>query len=116
MNITSNNTMIFAKEFNGKIYYRAGISTKDKYGKYISAYIDVKLPKGDSLPNKTKINITSGFLSFYKDKDNKDNFYIVIQTYTMDVVKEEKQEDIYANFGNSITVEELDKETLDLPF
>lgn len=116
MNITSNNTMIFAKEFNGKMYYRAGLSTKDKDGKYVNGYIDVKLPKDVELADKTKINITKGFLSFYKNKDKKDIFYIVIQEFTTDGgVKEEPKDDVYEKFGNSITVEQLD-EQMELPF
>lgn len=114
MNITSNNTMVFAKEFNGKMYYRAGLSTKDKDGKYVNGYIDVKLPKDVQLEDKTKINITKGFLSFYKNKDKKDIFYIVIQEFTTE--SGVKEEDVYSNFGNSITVEQLDETTPDLPF
>ena len=45
MNITSNNTMIFAKEFEGKINYRAGLSSKKQDGTYENGYIDVRLPK-----------------------------------------------------------------------
>ena len=118
MNIIINNTMIFAKENNGKMYYRAGLSTKDKDGKYVNGYIDVKLPKDISLADKTKINITSGFLSFYKGKDKKDNFYIVVQGFTTDAEtkKAETEKDPYENFGNNITIDDLDNDTLELPF
>lgn len=118
MNITSNNTMIFAKEFNGKMYYRAGLSRKKDDKTYENGYIDVKLPKDVQLADKTKINITNGFLSFYKNKEGKDIFYIVVQGFTTDskLKEEPKEEDVYANFGNSITVDELDDTTPDLPF
>lgn len=123
MNITSTNTMIFAKEYNGKTYYRAGLSSKKQDGSYESAYIDVKLPKGVALNDKSKIDITKGFLSFYKNKENKDVFYIVIQelrseyeNYNTNKTKEEKkEEDVYANFGTSIKAEDLD-DGLELPF
>lgn len=117
MNITSNNTMIFAKEFNGKMFYRAGLSRKNQNNEYEKAYIDVKLPKDVSIADRTKINITKGFLSFYKNKEKKDIFYIVIQEFTTDsgVKEEQKEEDVYSNFGTQITVEDLDK-NMDLPF
>lgn len=117
MNITSNNTMIFAKEYNGKMFYRAGLSRKKDDKTYENGYIDVKLPKDVELADKTKINITKGFLSFYKSKDKKDIFYIVVQEFTTEsgVKEEPKEEDVYSNFGNSITVEQLD-EQMELPF
>ena len=86
MNITSNNTMIFKKEENGKVHYRAGLSTKKQDNSYDTAYIDVRLPKDTVLENKTKINITKGFLSFYNYTDKEDKkhtiWYIVVQEYT----------------------------------
>ena len=86
MNITSNNTMIFTKEENGKVHYRAGLSSKKQDGNYDSAYIDVRMPKDTVLENKTKISITKGFLSFYNytGKDDKQHtiWYIVVLEYT----------------------------------
>lgn len=117
MNITSNEIMIFSKEYKGKTYYRAGLSTKKQDGSYEKGYIDIKLPKGVELANQTKIKITKGFLSFYKNKDKKDVFYIVIQEYTTG--EQPKQEttssDPYSDFGNSIKAEELDN-GMELPF
>lgn len=111
MNITSNNTMIFVKEENGKTHYRAGLSTKNVKGEYESGYIDVRMPKDTVLENKTKINITKGFLSFYNYKDKEDKkhtiWYIVVQEYTTELKKAE----VY-------TVESIDAddEQLELPF
>ena len=106
MNITSNNTMIFKKEDNGKVHYRAGLSTKNVKGEYETAYIDARLPKGVELENKTKINITKGFLSFYNYTDKEDKkhtiWYIVVQEFT-----QEKQE-VYE-------VESFKAEDLDMP-
>lgn len=118
MNITSNSTVIFAKEFNGKMYYRAGIPRKNEDGSYARAYIDIKLPKGTNIADRTKINIENGFMSFYKNKNDENIFYIVVQQFK--VVSEKKEEtetknDVYADFGNSITVEQLDNK-LELPF
>ena len=97
MNITSIGTMIFAKEFEGKTHYRAGLSKKNQNNQYESAYIDVRFPKDTKIENKTKINITKGFLIFYKTKEGKDIWYIVVQEYTTDVevmvVESKKVED-----------------------
>ena len=112
MNITSNNTMIFVKEDeNGKKHYRAGLSSKKQDGNYDSAYIDVRMPKDTEIENKTKINITKGFLSFYnyKGKDEKQHtiWYIVVQEYTTD--EQLKNQEIYQ-------VETYTEENLELPF
>jgi hypothetical protein len=111
MNITSNNTMIFKKEDNGKIHYRAGLSTKKQDGSYDKAYIDVRMPKDTTLDNKTKINITKGFLSFYNytDKEEKSHtiWYVVVQEYTL--ADEIKEQEVYK-------VESYDDESLQLPF
>ena len=109
MNITSKDTMIFAKEFDGKMHYRAGLSSKNKDGEYESGYIDVRMPKGTELENKTKINITKGFLSFYKTKEGKDIWYIVVQEFT---TQEQMQQEV-------LTVESKkaeDYDDLPLPF
>ena len=86
MNITSNNTMIFRKADERGFHYRASLSTKNVKGDYETGYIDVKMPKDTVLENKTKINITKGFLSFYNytGKDDKQHtiWYIVVQEYT----------------------------------
>ena len=88
MNITSNNTMIFAKEFDGKMHYRAGMSRKNQNNEYEKAYIDVRLPKDVSIADRTKINITKGFLTFYKTKEGKDIWYIVVQEFTTEETKD----------------------------
>lgn len=113
MNITSNNTMIFVKEDNGKVHYRAGLSSKNKDGEYESGYIDVKMPKGTELENKTKININKGFLSFYNytDKDGKQHtiWYIVVQEFTT----QEQLKDTMVYKVENYTEEQLD---MQLPF
>ena len=112
MNITSNNTMIFVKEDeNGKIHYRAGLSSKNVKGEYESAYIDVRMPKDTEIENKTQINITKGFLSFYnyKSKDEKQHtiWYIVVQEYTTE--EQLKNQEVYQ-------VETYTEDQLELPF
>lgn len=106
IDIFTNNIMIFTKtDDKGKTHYRAGISSKNLKGDYESAYIDIKMPKDTKIENKTRINITKGFLSFYnyEGKDNRNHtiWYIVVQEY---------------NNEDKITkVESIDSEDLDMP-
>ena len=57
----SGETMIFK---NDKGFYSTSISKKNQDGTYANAYISVAFKKGVDLPNKTKINIKNGFLTF----------------------------------------------------
>ena len=122
MNITNNNTMIYVKEDeNGKKHYRARVSRKNQNNEYENGYIDIRLPKDTELENKTKIDITKGFLSFYNYKDKEDKqhtiWYIVVQEYSKKEAKKEQEnsKEVYEQFGNKTEykAEELD---MDLPF
>lgn len=57
----SGETMIFK---NDKGFYSTTLSKKNQDGTYANAYISVGFRKGVDLPNKTKINIKNGFLTF----------------------------------------------------
>lgn len=57
----SGETMIFK---NDKGFYSTSISKRNQDGTYANAYISVGFRKGVDLPNKTKINIKNGFLTF----------------------------------------------------
>ena len=112
MNITSKDIMIFCKEDSyGKIHYKAGLSTKKQDGSYDKGYIDIRLPKDTQLENKTKINITKGFLSFYNyvDKEGKPHtiWYVVVQEFTTN--EQLKKTKVYE-------VENYGEEQLNLPF
>lgn len=111
MNITSKDTMIFVKGDEKGKHYRAGLSNKNVKGEYESAYIDVRMPKDTQIENKTKINITKGFLSFYNYKDKNDKqhtiWYIVVQEFTTE--KELKEQEVYV-------VENYTTDNLELPF
>ena len=63
MNINGK-TMIFKNKFG----YYTTISRKTD-NEYEDMYITVQLPKGTELENQTKINITKGFISFFKTKN-----------------------------------------------
>lgn len=86
-------TMIFRKEYEGKSFYSTNISNKDINGEYTNMYISVQLPKGTELENKTMIEITKGFLSFYQAKEGLPKLKIVVMNYkTEDDIEYEKEE------------------------
>ena len=79
MNI-SGNTFIF----KGKFGYYTTVSNKNQNGEYENMQISVQLPKEAELENKTKINITKGFLSFYKSKEGLPKIKAVIQEFNLE--------------------------------
>ena len=97
MNITGN-ALIFRKEYEGKNIYSTTISNKDVNGNYTNMYITVQLPKGTELENKTKINVTKGFISFYRNKSGIAMPKFVIQEFET----EQATEDYEENFGESL--------------
>ena len=97
MGLNINGKSIIYKNIYG---YSTSISNKNKEGQYESMYITIQLPKGTELENKTKINITKGFISFYKNKNGIAMPKFVIQEFET----EQESEDYEENFG------------LDLPF
>ena len=114
MNISSSNAMIYAKEFDGKMRYSTAIVKKNNDNKYDRAYLEAKFQKGVQLENKTKIKINKGFMSFYKSKEGKDVFYLMIQEFeVLGNFNEEQKQEIYK--VENITTEQLDL-PMDLPF
>ena len=108
MNITGL-CRIFKKELNGKELYSTTISSKNQNGDWDKMYISVQLPKNVVLENNTDINITKGFLSFYKTTEGLLRIKIVIQEFQTKEEMEERQ---------AIASEEFyqDNQNLDLPF
>jgi hypothetical protein len=88
-------TMIFKND----IGYSTSISNKKEDGTYENMSISVNFRKGVEIPNKTKINITDGFLSFYKTKNDEKRLKLVVMDFET----------------NEIPFTETD-EDLDLPF
>lgn len=104
MNITGK-TMIFKNQYG----YSTTISKKNQDGEYERMYVSVQLPKNIELENKTVIEITNGFLSFYNTKDELPKIKIVVMEFTTDeeqkYIQEEREaiqnEEIYGvqDFG-----------------
>ena len=87
MNITGK-TMIFKSEYG----YSTAISNKNQDGEYDKMYLSVQLPKGVELENKTMIEITKGFMSFYKTKEGLPKLKIVVMEYNTENKIEEIDE------------------------
>lgn len=81
----SGETMIFKNDRG----YSTTISNKKEDGSYENMFIPVNFKKGIEVPNKTKINVINGFLSFYKTKDGLAKVKMVITDF------EQKQNNEY---------------------
>lgn len=76
INITGE-TMIFKNDYG----YSTTISHKNLNGEYEKMYVSVQFPKDKIVDNKSVIQITKGFLSFYKDKNGLDKIKLIVQEY-----------------------------------
>jgi hypothetical protein len=81
MGLNINGKVIIYKNTYG---YSTSISRKNQDGEYEKMYLSVQLPKGVELENKTKINITKGFLGFYNTKEGLPKIKVVVMEYILD--------------------------------
>lgn len=67
-----------------KGFYSTGISNKLMDGSWDNAYFPVQFKKGVEVENKSTINITNGFLTFYRNQNdnNKPVFKIMVLEFT----------------------------------
>ena len=79
MNITGK-TIVFKNDYG----YSTAISNKKQDGTYERMYVSLQLPKGVEVENKTYIEITKGFLAFYKDKNGISKIKIVVMEMKQD--------------------------------
>lgn len=115
--------MVFKTENQYGVFYKVGLSKKDRNGNYINGYLNVRFKKGVSLENKTKICIKNGFIDFYLDKNNNTVPFVMVLEFekveeqlnnNQTKVNESKQEeDVFKMFGESINAEDY---TGELPF
>lgn len=93
--------------FRSQYGYSTSIANKNQEGNYEYMRIDVSLPRGTELENKTKINVTNGFLSFYKTKDGLAKIKLVVLEY-QDQYEQEEREAIQ----NEVSYNELQDDML----
>lgn len=89
MGLNINGKVIIYKNTYG---YSTAISKKNEDGTYDKMYLSIQLPKGTELENKTKINITNGFLTFYQTKEGLPKPKIVVMQFESEY--KEQAEDI----------------------
>ena len=75
--------MVFVNEHNGKKSYSIGISKKLQDGSYENGFLPAQFKKDVVINNKTKIDIKKGWLSFYKNADNRTVPFIFINEFTV---------------------------------
>jgi hypothetical protein len=120
---------IFRFESGENVYYKMGLSNKDKDGNYFNGYIPVQFRRGIELENKTKIYLKKAWLTFYLKKENIDGVdknitvpYVFVSEFEKveeviagnkekDIVKEEAAEDPFKDLGNELVFTDDD-----LPF
>ena len=92
MGLNINGKTIIYKNTYG---YSTAISNKKQDGTYERMYVSLQLPKGVEVENKTYIEITKGFLTFFKDKNGLPKIKIVAMEIKQDEPKQEVQSDFY---------------------
>ena len=70
-------TMVYKNDYG----YSCTISNKKQDESYEYMYVSLQLPKGIELENKTFIEITKGFMTFYKDKNGTAKIKFVVQDF-----------------------------------
>lgn len=90
MNI-SGTVRIYKSEYEGRETYSTTISKKDQFGNYENLYISVQLPQGTSLENNSRINVTKGFLSFFKTRQGLPKIKAVVQEFEVEAPQEQPQ-------------------------
>lgn len=96
MGLNINGKTIIYKNTYG---YSTAISNKKQDGTYERMYVSLQLPKGVEVENKTYIEITKGFLAFYKDKNGLPKIKVVAMEIKQD---EPKQEENYFSDSDSL--------------
>lgn len=127
MNVqTDKPCMIFVKEYNGKKYYKVGLSRKKQDGTYENGYVDIQFKQGIEFENKDQIYIKNAFLTFYKSKDKATIPYIFVMEFERleDTIKHSKETDIvkqdtkddFEEFGKEFKLDDMEILDSDLPF
>lgn len=123
MEITESHLLkVFRKDYEGRTYYKVGISKKDQNGNYINGYLDVRFKKDVELEDRANIYIKKAWIDFYL-KDKKTIPYIFISEFeaveeTIDRIHKENKTTNPKEM--TFTDEELKRfendETFELPF
>lgn len=83
-------TMIFRNEYDGRSFYSTSLSKKLADGTWENGNIGVQFKKDVEMHNKTKINVTNGWLTFYKTKDEKPKTVTYLFIMDFEIVGDEQ--------------------------
>lgn len=72
--------MVFKYTKGDNVFYKVGLSKKDKDGNYINGYMNCKFPKDANIEDKTQIRLIDAWVDFYV-KDKITYPYIFINKY-----------------------------------
>lgn len=86
MNVTGEDIMVFAKEYNGRTSYSLGVSSRKyengrKTDEWIKAYMYVQFPRDDAPRDREKIDIKKAFFSAYENRDGGTGFKLIVQEW-----------------------------------
>lgn len=74
-------TFVHAREGQYGVMYSLQLSKKSKDDQWENGYINAQFKKDAEVPDGAKIDIKSGWLSFYKTKDNRYAHYIFVNEF-----------------------------------
>lgn len=114
MNIESGTRKtIYRKDFDNRTVYTTNIRRKAIDGNYENGYMIVQFTNNADIENKTTINIKKGWMSFYKTREGKSVFYLVVNDF--DIIHEDNEPSIKTEVKplESLNIEITDD---DLPF
>lgn len=103
---------IFKNEYEGRAFYKVGLSRKDMSGNYINGYMSCRFKNGVSLEDKTKIYIKNAWLDFYLKEKTTIPYIFISEFETIgETIEAAKSEDPFKEFGNEVVLTDDD-----LPF
>lgn len=120
MNITNDKPVtIYANNFDDVKRYSCRLARKKlNEDSYEYGYIPIKFKQGVDLETKNKIIIKNAFLTFYK-KDNQTIPYIFVLDFDLvkeDNIEKQETEDLFADFGKEVKLNDIEITNSDLPF
>ena len=98
---------VFENEYNGKKFYKIGISKKDRDGNYINGYIDAQFRKEAKVDTSKKIYIQDAWLDFFRiEKITHTYIFINAFEYVSDAINK-IQSDPFEDLGVEINDEDF---------
>lgn len=86
MNVTGEDIMVFAHDFNGRTSYSLGVRSKklvngQRTDDYIKAYMYAQFPRNNAPRDKTKIDINKAFVGAYENRDGDTGSKVIVQEW-----------------------------------